>query len=268
MHSIPTPLAPGFASLCFALLSSALSISPVLAQGVPTFDAKGVLQDIKQFEQMVKDYGIQTDQLDQLVAQLEALQKQIEQYDEIIAAVSNPSDVLDLLMEGDLDGMLGSKFDSSFLATVTKGAGGDWSGLTDDRATEFVASVSKVLAGAGTTQEKITALAESANPNAQRNAAATTSSAATSAAAEIAYEEAEQSVRRTTILVEEIGELKTLKESVDHNTRVTAELAIALAAMWQLESVQTMNVGLLGVTDAATLAETERFFDFTLQEIE
>ena len=106
-------------------------------------------------------------------------------------------------------------------------------------------------------------MATSGVPEAERNAAATTTGAATSAAAEVAYAEAGQSVQRVGVLVAEIQNLDSLKASVDHNTRVTAELAIAMAAMWQLESVQTMNVGMTGVLDAATLADIEKFTDFT-----
>ena len=58
-----------------------------------------------------------------------------------------------------------------------------------------------------------------------------------------------------------------LKESVDLNTRVTAELAIALVAMWQLEAVQTVGDGTGGVIDAATIAEEQRFMEFTLPDL-
>ena len=62
-----------------------------------------------------------------------------------------------------------------------------------------------------------------------------------------------------------IGNMEDLKASVDLNTRVhTAELAIAMVAMWQLEAVQTVGTGQTGVTDAATLAEEQRYMDFTL----
>ena len=62
-------------------------------------------------------------------------------------------------------------------------------------------------------------------------------------------------------------QMDELKESVDLNTRVTAELAIALVAMWQLEAVQTVADGTGGVIDAATIAEEQRFMEFTLPEL-
>ena len=35
--------------------------------------------------------------------------------------------------------------------------------------------------------------------------------------------------------------VKDLKASMDHNTRVTAELAIAMTRMWELEAIQTLG---------------------------
>jgi type IV secretion system protein VirB5 len=110
-------------------------------------------------------------------------------------------------------------------------------------------------------------MAESGDPRRARNATQSASNAATSAAAQVAYDEATTSVLRVERLVTEIANMDTLKKSVDHNTRVTAELAVAMAALWQLESVQTMNVGLMGVADAATLAEIEKFTDFTAPDL-
>ena len=44
-------------------------------------------------------------------------------------------------------------------------------------------------------------------------------------------------------------------------------LAIALVAMWQLEAIQTVGDGTGGVIDAATIAEEQRFMDFTLPDL-
>jgi type IV secretion system protein VirB5 len=55
---------------------------------------------------------------------------------------------------------------------------------------------------------------------------------------------------------------------MDHNTRVTAELAIALTRMWELEAIQTLGAGNTGLVDAATIAEEQRYMDFTLPELQ
>ncbi|MEO1398802.1 MAG: conjugal transfer protein TraF, partial [Pseudomonadota bacterium] len=64
-----------------------------------------------------------------------------------------------------------------------------------------------------------------------------------------------------------IGDMEELKDSVDLNTRVTAELAIALVAMWQLEAVQTVGTGQTGIIDAATIAEEQNFMEFTIPDL-
>ena len=88
-----------------------------------------------------------------------------------------------------------------------------------------------------------------------------------SAAAENSYDEAAQSLERVEQLVSLIPDMETLKEAVDHNTRVTAELAIAMTRMWELEAIQTVGAGQSGVVDAATLAEERRYMDFTLPDL-
>ena len=77
----------------------------------------------------------------------------------------------------------------------------------------------------------------------------------------------DQHGKRVDRLVGLIEDMDELKESVDLNTRVTAELAIALVAMWQLEAIQTVGDGTGGVIDAATIAEEQRFMEFTLPEL-
>ena len=64
-----------------------------------------------------------------------------------------------------------------------------------------------------------------------------------------------------------IPEMEDLKASMDHNTRVTAELAIAMTRMWELEAIQTLGAGNAGVVDAATIAEERRYMDFTLPSL-
>lgn len=241
---------------------------PVSAQGVPTIDSANLLRQIQILEQLAKDAGIQAEQLGQLTEQIRLLEDHLARLEEIEALLSDPTEVLSLALGIDLDGLLEGEFDAEMLGTILRGARGDWSGITGDAAPDFEAAINRALTGSGTSQERITAMAESDDPAAQRNATATTSNAATSAAAEVAYEEAGQSVQRVGVLIGEIENLDTLKQSVDHNTRVTAELAVAMAALWQLESVQTMNVGLNGVLDAATLADIEQFVDFTQPEFE
>ena len=50
---------------------------PVTAQGVPTVDTQNIAQEIRQLQQMLQDFGIQTDLLDNALAQLDLLQQQL-----------------------------------------------------------------------------------------------------------------------------------------------------------------------------------------------
>ncbi|MEJ6396027.1 type IV secretion system protein [Gymnodinialimonas sp. 2305UL16-5] len=237
--------------------------SPAMAQGVPTIDSRSLLQQIQILEQMLQDMGIQNQQLTQIIEQVNLLQQQIAQLEQIQSLLEDPESIVAMLMGDELDGLLQGNFDLSMVETIVSGVNGDWSGIAEGVSGEFEASVNRVLEGAGTSPEGIAALAESPNPIARLNATATTTGAATSAAAEVAYQEAQQSVQRVQVLVEDISNMRSLRAALDHNTRVTAELAIAMASMWQLESVQTMGTGMGGVLDAATFAEIQRFSDLT-----
>ena len=56
-----------------------------------------------------------------------------------------------------------------------------------------------------------------------------------------------------------------LKEAVDLNTCVTAELGIILTQIWMLEAAQGVSAGQLGVVDASTLAAERKFRRMTVE---
>jgi type IV secretion system protein VirB5 len=250
------------------ITSTAFWPSVVYAQGVPVIDTRSLLQQLETYQQILVDAGLQEEQISQLIKQVTLLENQLAKLEEIEDLIKNPSDILGLVLGGDLDGLLEGEFDIDMVGTLLNGAKGDWSGLQGSGSSAFVERLTAAFEGGGTSQAQVAALATSGNVQAERNATATTTGAATSAAAEVAYAEAGQAVDRVEVLVTEIANMESLKQSVDHNTRVTAELAISMAAMWQLESVQTMNVGMIGVLDAATLADIEKFNDFTQPDFE
>ena len=100
----------------------------------------------------------------------------------------------------------------------------------------------------------LAALSTSGNPGAEGVATRATTGAVMSAAAQNSHAEAAQSLERVEQLVTMIPDMEDLKASMDHNTRVTAELAIAMTRMWALEAIQTLGAGNAGVVDAATVA--------------
>jgi len=202
-----------------------LAVPPALSQGVPTVDTRNIAQEIRQLQQMLEDFGIQSDQLDAALEQIDLVQDQLDTLNETYAALTGATDIIEMAMGGDLDGLLDQEF-SDLMEVINQIQTGDFSGLIGNA-----------------------------------------TGAVMSAAAQNSYAEAAQSLERVDQLVDLIPDMETLKEAVDHNTRVTAELAIAMTRMWELEAVQTVGAGQAGVADAATLAEERRYMDFNLPDL-
>ena len=64
--------------LSAVFVSLSLTSTPAFAQGVPTVDTRNIAQEIRQLQQMLEDFGIQTDQLDTLLEQLDLVQQQLD----------------------------------------------------------------------------------------------------------------------------------------------------------------------------------------------
>jgi type IV secretion system protein VirB5 len=255
---------PRFFSI--AITCCLLAVSPALSQGVPTIDTRNIAQEIRQLQQMLEDFGIQTDQLDTLLDQLDLVQQQLDTLNDTYAALTGATDIIEMAMGGDLDGLLDQEF-GDLLGTIRQIQSGDFSGLIGNAAPEMEGRMTQALEDAGFDQDSLSEMASSGNPGAERIASQAGTGAVMSAAAENSYDEAAQSLARVDQLVSLIPDMETLKEAVDHNTRVTAELAIAMTRMWELEAIQTVGAGQSGVADAATLAEERRFMDFTLPNL-
>ena len=248
-------------ALCVGLATGAS------AQGVPTVDTQNIAQEIRQLQQMLEDFGIQTDQLDTLLEQLDLVQQQLDQLQSMYASLTGPRDILGLLMGGDLDQLLEAKFED--IPGLIRGIQqGDWSNLLGLTAGPMRSQMETVLASAGFDEESLREIATSGNPGAEGIATRATTGAVLSAAAQNSHAEAAQSLERVERLVAMIPDMEDLKASMDHNTRVTAELAIAMTRMWELEAIQTIGAGNAGVVDAATIAEERRYMDFTMPNLE
>ncbi|MEX5601083.1 type IV secretion system protein [Pseudophaeobacter sp. C1-32P7] len=247
-------------------LATALA-GPVTAQGVPTVDTQNIAQEIRQLQQMLQDFGIQTDLLDNALEQLDMLQSQLDQLNEMYASLTGPRSILGLAMGGDLDTLLEANIKN--IPGLIRGIqAGDWSALIGPNAGPMRTQMEQALASAGFDDDSLREIATSGNPGAEGVATRATTGAVMSAAAQNSHAEAEQSLERVERLVEMIPDMEDLKASMDHNTRVTAELAIAMTRMWELEAIQTLGAGNAGVVDAATVAEERRYMDFTLPDLE
>ena len=243
---------------------------PAIAQGVPTVDTQNIAQEIQQLRQMIEDEVLQNEQLVQLREQFATLQEQLAQLQDTYAALTGLMELPTVIrteMEDELNGLLDQEF-GDILATIDAIREGDFSRLAGNSAGRIETQMTRVLAEAGFDEDTLREMATGGNDGASRTATRATTGAVMSAAAQTSYEEAGQSLQRVDRLVGMIGDMEELKDSVDLNTRVTAELAIALVAMWQLEAVQTVGTGQTGVIDAATIAEEQRYMDFTLPELE
>lgn len=244
-------------------------VSPARAQGVPVVDTQNITQNIQQLRQMIEDEILQNEMLTQLRAHLKTLTDQLAELQRTYEALTRLAELPEIIrteMERELNGLLDQEF-GDIQATIRAIRTGDFTGLTGSGAGEIETQMDRVLADLGFDDETLHKMARSGNPGAERAATQATTGALVSAAAQNSYGDAGQSLKRVERLVGLIDDMDELKESVDLNTRVTAELAIALVAMWQLEAVQTVGDGTGGVIDAATIAEEQRFMEFTLPDL-
>lgn len=249
------------AALCLGLASGAS------AQGVPTVDTQNIAQEIRQLQQMLEDFGIQSDIFENALEQLDMLQQQFDQLQSMYASLTGPREILGLIMGGELDQLLEAKFED--IPGLIRGIQqGDWSNLLGITAGPMRTQMQQALASAGFDEDSLREIATSGNPGAEGIATRATTGAVLSAAAQNSHEEAAQSLARVERLVAMIPDMEDLKASMDHNTRVTAELAIAMTRMWELEAIQTIGAGNAGVVDAATIAEERRYMDFTMPSLE
>ncbi|MBY6120421.1 type IV secretion system protein [Mameliella alba] len=266
---IATPLRTLALASALALSLPILTHTPAKAQGVPVIDARNIAQNIQQLRQMIEDEILQNKQLTQLREQLGLLTDQLAELQRTYEALTRLAELPEIIqtqMEDELNGLLDQEF-GDILATIEAIKTGDFSGLTGSGAEAIETQMDRVLVDLGFDEDTLAEMARSGNPGAARTATRAATGALVSAAAQNSYDDAGQSLKRIDRLVELIDDMDELKESVDLNTRVTAELAIALVAMWQLEAIQTVGDGTGGVITAATIAEEQRFMEFTLPEL-
>ena len=179
---------------------------PVAAQGVPTVDTQNIAQEIRQLQQMLQDFGIQTDLLDNALEQLDMLQSQLDQLNEMYASLTGPRSILGLAMGGDLDTLLEANFED--IPGLIRGIqAGDWSALIGPNAGPMRTQMEQALASAGFDEDSLREIATSGNPGAEGVATRATTGAVMSAAAQNSHAEAEQSLERVERLVEMIPDM-------------------------------------------------------------
>lgn len=251
------------------LISSCIAFSPLasVAQGVPTIDVTSIarLQEmITEARAQVREQIAQNLKLDEqtlkLIEQIRLMQSQL-------AALQDGLSLADLGLDPDsfLRDILPQFSDLG--ASVTAARGGDWSKVLSGGTlggSSVSAHVEKTFASAGLDKARVDELAKSETPSSARIGTAANIGAFMSVAAESSSQAARESLGRINDLVQ--IETTNLKEAIDLNTRVTAELGIALANIWAMEAVQTVGMGEAGIMDAATAADEEKYLTVNLRD--
>lgn len=233
---------------------------PVFAQGVPTKDATSIIKltamltEAKaQLAEQIKQNLVLDEQTKQLLQQIALLEDQIK-------ALRDGLSLSDLGIGPDFLKEIMPEI-SDLAAEIEAARNMDWENLLSGTINGQDAGdyVKSIFLDAGVEPSRVEELANSDNPTAARIGAQANTSAFLTAAAESSAEDAAQSLQRVDELVQKIPTTAGLKEAIDLNTRVTAELAIALSNVWAMEAAQTVGMGSAGVMDAATAADEEKF---------
>ncbi len=244
------------------LITTAGAPSQTLAQGVPTIDTTNLaklIEVLAEAKLQLTEMIAQNFKLDdQILKQLE----QIRLLGDQLVALRESLDILKL--EFDPENFLRDILpDFSELTSAVEAAkSGDWEAVLTSGTVgggSVSAHVDRFFEDAGLDRTTVDSLAASEDPAAARIGTAANTAAFLSVAAEASAEDATESLERVDRLVATIPETDGLKEAIDLNTRVTAELAIALANIWSMEAAQVVGMGEAGVMDAATAAEERKF---------
>lgn len=238
------------------------------AQGIPVFDATAFTKDIETLQQHVMDFQKQVEQLEQMKQQYEAQIKQLTNLEGILGSMTGINDIANLFNSvkdiaaraekiADLSDFsrairLGSEIDIAALFKNNGTVGAKWNAY----------QVNETLKATGLSIERLGQMTASGRPEQQAVASQAAANATAIAAADIAYDEARSSLERVDGLVDAIGGQGTIKESVDLNTRMAAEVAYMMGQMWRLNAANAMATGQNGVNLAAEIARQQAFFDF------
>lgn len=250
--------------LLSASAALALSASPALAQGVPTYDGSQLQQLVLQLEHMAEDLNVQLEQLLTMQQELETEVNQLLNLEEQLASLVEGSGVGELFAAvEDFERLQDSLM--APLETAEALASGDYfDDLEFDD--DILGQIEAALTGTGLTSDDLSTLSDSEEPADNRIATSAGASTMLSVAAQESHEDAGESLERLETMVGLIEDQDGLKSAVDLNTRVTAELGIILTQIWRLEAAQGVSAGQLGVVDAATLAAERKFRQMEVPE--
>lgn len=244
---------------------------PVNSQGVPTIDVTSLAklgEQLVEAKLQLKEQIAQNVKLDEQTRQL---LQQVTLLQDQIAALRNGLTLADLGIDPEsfLRDILPDFADLT--ASMDAARSGDWtrvlaSGDAFRGGGTVTGHVDSTFQTAGLSRDRVDTLANSEDQTASRIGQSANVNAFMSVAAESSSEAAKESLTRLDGLVQKIPDTAGLKEAIDLNTRVTAELGIALANVWSMEAIQTVGQGNMGVMDAATAADEEKYLRVKLEE--
>ncbi|MFV2034213.1 MAG: type IV secretion system protein, partial [Halocynthiibacter sp.] len=207
-----------------------------------------------QLKQLVAQNLALDEQTLRLFVQITLLQQQIRQLSQGLTLADlglGPNFLDDILPEfSDLSNSLTAAKSGNWGGTLRSGSLG---GQSVD------AYVNSLFQSVGLAKATVDQLASSSNPATARIGTAANTGAFLSVAAESACRDAADSLKRLDTIATDIASTSTLKQALDLNTRATIELGISLAQIAVMTSVQTVRLGEMGIMDAATAAEEERY---------
>ena len=253
------------------LLTSVCVISmsnSAFASGIPVFDGAGFAKQIEQLQQHIRDYSNQLSQLEELRRTYENAVSQLTNLEGILGSLTGLNEIHELYNSVEDIAARSEKMASldGFMNALRVGDGITLEGLfrnTGTVGTQWnAAKIDEVLGTAGLSTERLGELSRSDNSTANGVAAQAAAGATAMASADIAYEEASSSLARVDGLVGEIRNQETMKDSVDLNTRMSAEVAYTLAQIWRLNAASGMSTGQNGINLAAEIQKQQNFFDF------
>lgn len=203
----------------YAGLAVCLLPSPSKANGIPVFDATSVAQAIAQLEQMAQDYQMQLQQLDQALANYNA-----------ITGGRNLGDLRNSTVEQDLRRALPP--DLQDLIGLNNASGLGTAGLQTQGIYNDIVTTYQPATGASLIPSAPTSSLASAHDRYSNT------TYAAMAASESAYNNATERMADYEAMLQKLNTTTDLKESVDLLARITAENGILLNELMRMQSLQ------------------------------
>lgn len=246
-------------------IAVALAFAPASlakAQGIPVIDTAAIAQMFTDFEQELRDYAAQLEQLQALREQIATGLEQLQELEEQVTAITG-SRGLSALLNGDFERAARLTLDRQVNSVIRDVGLGNFAAMNEGRLSVTVDAemiAGEVLGTVGLSVTEIDRLSRSVDRGDWGTAAQASTGVVLSVMAQDAHERAGETVGALEQMVDTIDLMDDIKGSTDLNTRVTAELGFALVELIRLEATRASAEGQLAVIAAADRqAQSQRF---------